>query len=439
MKTLALIALAQVAALGCTPLDDAPTASDEPLADTSSPVTTTGARAVRLDRSLVAAAGDEWDDLDDDGLVDQQEDELANAFRPYLAFDSGEHARQAFEPVTVFQVRPQSYRLQTLVVHIHYVFLFGQDGGYGGSSWCDDSHAGDNDDAWLEATSWNDGVDWTITRVHLSFKGIEWPTNANMQLVESTHPVIYMSGSKHHEYFDTSHDGNDSAYSDYGCNDDVDGRGAQLFADVSSLSLYEGYRNNIGEPESAGSPYFVNRLDAFWPGESIWGGDPFFSVDANSGKASRAPRPLDLGHLTAPAALWTSPVSEESAVPAYCPNGHAMTGVQCTGRYCDNVAMRCDTTARTPTRVWWTGWFSDENTTSATCPGGLVTGVQCSGRYCDNVRLECMSYAGASPYGCTWTGGVSEEQPATYFGKFVAGARCSGDYCDSLSFLVCNL
>ncbi|MCB9565529.1 MAG: hypothetical protein H6708_34520 [Kofleriaceae bacterium] len=412
--------------------------------EVSSAVTTTGERSVRLDRSLIAGAGEEAFDLDGDGLHDVQEGQLAHAFRPYLRFDSGERAREPYEPLTVFQVRPQSYRGLNLTVRIEYVLLFERDGGYGGSSWCDDSHPGDNDDLWIEARSTNGGRDWTITRVHLSFKNLEWPTNQAMTLQASTHPVIYVSGSKHHEYFSTAWDGKNSYYSDWGCNENVDGRGAAFYANASGLWVASGYRNNVGEPERHPASHFVDSLAAFWPGESIWGGDRFFDLDPNRDKFSTLPRPVDLGHLApAPAALWTSYTSDETAthLPLACPNGHAIRGVQCHGRYCDDIRAYCVASGRSASAVSWTSWFSEEGASSRVCAGGVVTGLECSGKYCDNLRLECTTLAGATPHACSWSAEVSDEQGATTFpaGTYVAGVRCSGSYCDNKSFYLCSL
>ena len=70
-----------------------------------------------------------------------------------------------------------------------------------------------------------------------------------------------------------------------------------------------------------------------------------------------------------------------------------IAGVACSGRYCDNIRLECrqylDNNALIVTSHW-TGWFSDENVRSAYCPNDMVVnGVQCSGRYCDNMRLQC--------------------------------------------------
>jgi hypothetical protein len=109
-------------------------------------------------------------------------------------------------------------------------------------------------------------------------------------------------------------------------------------------------------------------------------------------------------------------------------------------------------------RDYWTPFFSEEgaNTTVETCGltcrqrqlnqefcDGIVTGIGCSGSYCDNVRLRCspFSSAGVSTSGCFWTASFSEEQGSEVFPSdhfYVAtGAQCTGSNCDNMSFFVC--
>ena len=96
---------------------------------------------------------------------------------------------------------------------------------------------------------------------------------------------------------------------------------------------------------------------------------------------------------------------------------------------------------RSASAVSWTSWFSEEGASSRVCAGGVVTGLECSGKYCDNLRLECTTLAGATPHACSWSAEVSDEQGATTFpaGTYVAGVRCSGSYCDNKSFYLCSL
>lgn len=237
-------------------------------------------------------------DQDGDGLADQMEGELANVFRPYLVFDSDEAARGPHEPVVLFQVRlsdvqgvtSEGTRIWRLA--IKWVFLFRRDGGYGPSSWCGNDHEGDNDDALFELESRDDGVTWRLVRVALSsrgpdeFAGPEWPAYSELEVYDLTHPKIYMSAHKHHEYFNTDWDEEDSLYSSWYCNDDVNGEGASFLANVHSIAIREGHftsfsrnHNNVGEWNAHSTP-FVDDLSAFFPGHSAWGEADFYSDDA---------------------------------------------------------------------------------------------------------------------------------------------------------------
>jgi hypothetical protein len=223
--------------------------------------------AATLDRSLFLGQSDNPDeDWDHDFLVDRLEYALAYALRPYVVFDSAESARQEHEPVTLFQVRPlsclqpwsgsESTTIVTHTIRIKWVFLFRWDGGYGPrSNWyCvgEDAHEGDNDDAFYELESTDEGITWTLVRAGLSFKGLDWPTNSRMEVYDLTHPIIYMSGSKHHEYFTRDWDGQDSLYSDVpawdDCDDDVNGQGAKTLVVLNTIAAVQGH--NVGEPDT---------------------------------------------------------------------------------------------------------------------------------------------------------------------------------------------
>jgi hypothetical protein len=426
-----------------------PTAASAAILAAQGSATVAGDRSARLPRSLVATTAEQADrlDRDNDGLVDVMEGALAEVFRPYLVFDSKESARRAFEPITIFQVRPIGKRMNTLRIRIKYIFLFERDGGYGASSYCSDSHWGDNDDAFFDLDSVDGGLTWSLTRVHLSFKGIEWPRNASMSMHDDTHPIIYMSSHKHHEYFDTSHNDRDSYYSEWWCNDDVDGLGAAFLVDVSSLQRASGYKNNIGEPDYAHDPrYFVddlshkfapktialmNHVELQLPG-SVWSGQDFYSVEPLTQKAMDFP--INFAYV------WSPAISEETG-PTYCRNGALVGGFRCSDRYCDNISLRCSNAGLTPNKLWWTGPFSEEGSNSRICSGGFVTGIECDGDYCDKLNLECMSFAGSAPTSCAWTSDTLSEEDGgvmNFGGKYLAGVECIGDYCDNLRFYLCS-
>lgn len=89
---------------------------------------------------------------------------------------------------------------------------------------------------------------------------------------------------------------------------------------------------------------------------------------------------------------WTSWVSEEQGGSRSCPNNYLVAGVACRGKYCDNLSLYCvEVTNATQFSCSTTSSVSEEH-------GGRLgffrgdkagqlfaaTGVQCSGKYCDN-------------------------------------------------------
>lgn len=261
-----------------------------------------------LERSIFTSSSDEADlDLNSDGLVDDLEGALGYAFRPYFVFDSDEAARASAEPITLFQVRRnpigeiRSDGTRISRVDVKWVFLFRRDGGYGPDSDCSDDHEGDNDDALFTLETRDSGVSWRLTRAALSsrgsnnFAGPDWPSDGDLELFDLTHPKIFLSAHKHHEYLDTSYDHRDSRYSDVflldDCNDDVNGAGDQFLANVHSIAIRAGDFttfardfNNVGEAGAHPSPRFVNDLSGFFAGHSAWGLGGFYEVGPISEK-----------------------------------------------------------------------------------------------------------------------------------------------------------
>lgn len=254
---------------------------------------------VKLARSLfLKQTDDPNEDKDQDGLIDSLENELATAFRPYLIFDSAEKARQVHEPVTLFQVRKMDIggitRGGTTIslIGIKWVFLFKEDGGYGPDSDCGDAHGGDTDDAFYELESRDGGVTWTLIGAGLSSRGVnsigypyfagpEWSKNSRLEVYDLTHPIIYMSAHKHHEYFTKDNDHDNSRYSSWGCNDDVNGLGGRFLVDLQSIAKkdpkFSGY-NNVGEFNSHPTPPFVDDLSSYYHGHSAWRNKDFYVV-----------------------------------------------------------------------------------------------------------------------------------------------------------------
>lgn len=158
---------------------------------------------------------------------------------------------------------------------------------------------------------------------------------------------------------------------------------------------------------------------------------------------------------------FISPVSEETE-PAFCPSGWAATGIRCTGSYCDNITLSCTrytqtpaTTHRAPHR-WSSKWISEEALSDSESgwsiaqgdPNSFITGIRCSGSYCDNVQVDLD--ASDLPVGgaCAEPEWVSEESGAEWEGtngwrscpqgQFLRALRCRGDYCDDMQLMCCN-
>ena len=137
--------------------------------------------------------------------------------------------------------------------------------------------------------------------------------------------------------------------------------------------------------------------------------------------------------------------SEESRVST-CPNGYALVGLRCAGRYCDNKQLICRSygSGYDPTaRYRWSRSFSEEPPSQEMSDSEVVSGMSCAGRYCDNLQLRFLrSPRIENTRSCRWTQEkLSEEErerqcPA---GRFVSGIRCQGPYCDDLFLYCCDV
>lgn len=183
---------------------------------------------------------------------------------------------------------------------------------------------------------------------------------------------------------------------------------------------------------------------------------------------------LGIPAVVVASASWSSYVSEENGGPwVECYQDQAVSGIQCSGGYCDNVRIRCETLPFGALMMSYntSGWFSEENSgySTTTSEGwyrydnsyshvcnysgtaGIMTGIHCSGSHCDDIELECATpmrlvngaWQPVPLVDCAWSGYYSEEQPA--FGapegsnRFITGVSCSGSYCDNKSYYVCSL
>jgi hypothetical protein len=141
------------------------------------------------------------------------------------------------------------------------------------------------------------------------------------------------------------------------------------------------------------------------------------------------------------------PISEETG-PAICEPGDYISGIRCTGKYCDNITINC-LRLRDASRVHygvWTDWVSEEQGRRECPPNHLVAGLKCRGKYCDDIALYCVRAPRMRIYNCADTSFVSEEQDGTLWftqgddvAKFAKSIRCSGAYCDNMSFNVCEV
>jgi hypothetical protein len=172
---------------------------------------------------------------------------------------------------------------------------------------------------------------------------------------------------------------------------------------------------------------------------------------------------------------WTTWVSEENNGPwsACFAANEAASGFGCSGKYCDNVRLQCETLnggmTLNPSSAT-TNWFSEERSDfcnnitgcgdSGSCQfgqigtidsliPGVVNGVHCSGKNCDNVQFLCgmpVKYDSAGKQHqaftdyCFSSGPISEEQGSIDFGPnyYATSASCTGKYCDNLTFWVCH-
>jgi hypothetical protein len=142
---------------------------------------------------------------------------------------------------------------------------------------------------------------------------------------------------------------------------------------------------------------------------------------------------------------WTSYTSEE--YPALnCPNGQAVSGVDCEGSFCDNIALYCAATGWTSGSSQWLPYFSEEGAGGAdegrcTSDDMWMTGIGCKGGFCDRISMQCTQLLGSSTGDCMWSGWRSEEQ-APYYAPvdyYIKGIECAGPFCDDKRYRYCQM
>jgi hypothetical protein len=138
-------------------------------------------------------------------------------------------------------------------------------------------------------------------------------------------------------------------------------------------------------------------------------------------------------------------VSDETR-PAFCPGGYAASGVQCQGRYCDDVILTCCRyTAKSSTHADphnWSNWYSEERGgyPSPAKTYQFIAGVECSGDYCDNLRVDRHTPGLTVGTDCSTLERISEETHGTQCpaNQFISELRCTGSYCDNLTTECCR-
>jgi M6 family metalloprotease-like protein len=151
------------------------------------------------------------------------------------------------------------------------------------------------------------------------------------------------------------------------------------------------------------------------------------ALGANSQGANWAEVKVENG-----ASGWTGWTSEEKA-PVHCNEHHGATGFACKGGYCDNVNLYGSHVPLDYSTTYWSNYFSEEGPTNIKerlfgsnlhhCFGGfgsnkgIVTGISCSGGYCDNISLQCTKPASGTLTDCWWSEWLSEEQVLNFFGE----------------------
>ncbi|NOK36757.1 hypothetical protein HMI49_26460 [Corallococcus exercitus] len=142
--------------------------------------------------------------------------------------------------------------------------------------------------------------------------------------------------------------------------------------------------------------------------------------------------------------VWGWYYTSEELAPAECDGDALAYGASCSHAFCDDVRLGCNTPPSGTTKGYptWTASFSEESTRPTICPNGSwVTGLSCSGGYCDNVSLECTPISGRSAGNCYWSDPIADGKstfiaPANHF---IRGAKCAGWWCESMTLYYCEM
>ncbi len=141
---------------------------------------------------------------------------------------------------------------------------------------------------------------------------------------------------------------------------------------------------------------------------------------------------------------WTNFFSEEGSGRQTCDRGYAIAGIKCQGNYCDNKQLLCRSypSKRNDSSYWHSSVISEEGPnasfrTDKPVNLGFLSGLGCSGGYCDNISFKVLVTTGMQHTGgWEWKPFFSEEYPSQGVCKpnqFVTGIGCKGKYCDNIS------
>lgn len=267
-----------------------------------------------LKRSIYSVRGKQ--DLDEDGLVDAFENQLATAFRPIYVNHSTENAtrvnayttvtgKSVIEPVTIFQVHP--VKPGEIVIRFMKLFLWDRQ-----DTWTCPGHKGDSQahEIYLLTTPlggdslygrfWylyktTDGIenDLRWQKGDGSIRGVtfeKWPGERNVAGT-ANHEVIYFTKGKHHEYADGGWSGQTDKRCGY-VKAHIDSRGQlhnpSLPKRIAIIRSPRGKGdrfdfNNVGRGKSTKDRKFrfFDDLTPFgFPGKRVWSGKIFYTTKA---------------------------------------------------------------------------------------------------------------------------------------------------------------
>ena len=144
-------------------------------------------------------------DEDDNGLDDEIETQIAQAFVPQFRFDGAEEHTRADEPHAVYSAIIALDDEGNRILTVRYMFVWHEDGGWVNDSLCGDAHAGDTQG--LTATvELIEGYDRWYARLRKvsNFSGFnefnDGAFPASFLDYEGSHPVVFPCAGKHHIY-----------------------------------------------------------------------------------------------------------------------------------------------------------------------------------------------------------------------------------------------